>query len=421
MTETPRFGQDLATRLWELAPAPDPAALEETLLVTAGTRQRRAWVFRWWPADPTRPASMAPSLLVVLTLLALALVVGFLAAGARRPAPGPQLFAPFGPAGNGLVVYSSEGDLYTVDPLTDERRLLVGHAESDGSADFSPDGSRLFFVREIDGEPWLMVSAADGTAIRPVMDRPALGVLSGAWGPDSQSIAMVSELNGRPRISIHPVSGTTVTTLDLGLDATWPVFRPPDGRQLAFRGAKDGFVDLYLVEADGGGLTPLGLTSSALVEADSRLLAPAWSPDGRFLAYHTVDMRDDGTRQTTVHLFDTETGQDRVLGPQPPGLHQGWALWSPDGTRIAVQRWEDAGTGRFAILDVADDTRSVEVDLGTPTERGPWIGTWSPDGSTLLEFLDSDMGVLSVDPVSGQYSELAWPADEPVAWQRVAP
>ena len=414
---------DAEHTMWELVPAPDPNLIERTLESTTQTQQRHSWEFpsRWLPIEQTqRWSSPAPRLVLLVLLAVLALVAALVSTGAPFVRPRDPL-SPFGPAANGLITYASAGDIYSVDPVTSEVALLIGGPDRDGSADFSPDGSHLFFAREISGETWLMAATATGGDVHPILDRPAVGVLSGAWSPRGDSIALVSDVNGRPRISIHPIAGTAITTLDLGVDATWPVYRPPAGGEFAFRGVKDGVVDLYLVDPDGGNLRPLGLTSRGLRGQELDLLAPVWSPDGRLLAYHTVDEAEDGTPQTTVHLLDPATGIDRVLDPQPAGINQGWALWSPDGTRLAVQRWEEDGTGRFAIVALDDSARDVEVDLGTPFERGPWIGTWAPDSTRLLEYLDPEVGILSVDPGSGAYTKMPWPAEEPVGWQRTAP
>ncbi|MHC4518038.1 MAG: M56 family metallopeptidase, partial [Planctomycetota bacterium] len=57
---------------------------------------------------------------------------------------------------------------------------------------------------------------------------------------------------------------------------------------------------------------------------------PAWSPDGRYLAYgiHQPD------RSQTIRIQDMETGRERELDPNLP--HFSWLRWSPDGKSFLV-------------------------------------------------------------------------------------
>ena len=83
-----------------------------------------------------------------------------LAAGAL-----PRRADPFGLARNGPVVYgATDGDIYTIDPVTDRSTRIVTSPEIDFAPNFSPDGSRLLFVRaeRRDGPFVLMLAGADG-------------------------------------------------------------------------------------------------------------------------------------------------------------------------------------------------------------------------------------------------------------------
>jgi len=418
-----RSDRDLAELLGDLAGDTYPAYVDVILEQSVAVRQRPAWSFvsRWLPTEraPAALRTVTGRTVLVKMLLLTALVAGLLYAGARRPPAQRLLPPPFGPADNGLVMYTRDGDVRTVDPVSGEDRLVIGGPEVDSDAGFSPDGTRILFLRTIRDEPWLMVADASGADIHPILDRPALGVLSGSWNPDGAAVTLVSDINGRPRISVHPVSGTSITTLDLGLDATWPMFRPPDGRQLLFRGVKDSVVDLYLVRPDGTGLTPLNRQSLALTGAELDLLGPGWSPDGGLITYHTVDPVPGGGNQVALHVFDPDTREDRVISPQPANVNQGWAVWSPDGRWIAVQRWEFGGTGRFAIIPSDGRGAGHEINLGTRLDDGAWIAEWAPDSTRVLEFFDRGTGLLSVDPATGQYTKLPWPVEQPVTWQRL--
>lgn len=134
----------------------------------------------------------------------------------------------------------------------------------------------------------------------------------------------------------------------------------PDGQRIAFVALGD----LWVVSSAGG--KPEQLTHDAALEAD-----PAWSPDGKSLAYTS----DKGGGLPQLWIRDLTTGKDRQItniSDQPLG-----AAWSPDGKTIAFLstdgRWGVAG------LEVVDVASGVVTRL-QPSLAQPGKPTWSPDG-----------------------------------------
>jgi Tol biopolymer transport system component len=130
----------------------------------------------------------------------------------------------------------------------------------------------------------------------------------------------------------------------------------PDGRRIAF-GALN---DLWVMRI---GARPHRLTDDGYLEAD-----PAWSPDGRFLAYSS-----DRAGSIDLYLREMQTGSTRRLTSDPGA--EAAASWSPDGTQIAYQ--DNVGT-----------TFSVDVATGgvrelVPAVWEPGTPTWGPDGATV--------------------------------------
>ncbi len=129
-----RFEQDLPALLAELAPRAKPDYRDDIVRQTARMRQRPAWMFpeRWLPVSVmTTRAFAAPPIrwriVGLVALLLLALAVGLaVVAGSQRHVP-----APFGPAGNGVVAFEKNGDIFTSRP---------GHRCRQGRRDRSADG-----------------------------------------------------------------------------------------------------------------------------------------------------------------------------------------------------------------------------------------------------------------------------------------
>jgi len=136
----------------------------------------------------------------------------------------------------------------------------------------------------------------------------------------------------------------------------------PDGSRLVFErwvqstGAVGRSGDLFVVRADGAGLQRLTATGTSY--------DPAWSPDGRSIAFVSADrlflMGDDGSRMRALTKAPAEA--QGVL----------WPSWSPDGKRIAF-------TTRSGAVFVVDNDGTGKRPL-TGAHSGGYCPAWSPDG-----------------------------------------
>jgi Tol biopolymer transport system component/imidazolonepropionase-like amidohydrolase len=131
----------------------------------------------------------------------------------------------------------------------------------------------------------------------------------------------------------------------------------PDGRQIAFAALGD----LWLMPVAGAHRR---LTSDPALET-----APAWSPDGRSLAYVS-------DRSGTMNLWtrDVQTGAERQLTQLATAAT--FPAWSPDGARIA---FVDAD-GQLQVVEVHSGVvRKIHDHLNEPGRP-----SWSPDGSAVV-------------------------------------
>jgi TolB protein len=140
------------------------------------------------------------------------------------------------------------------------------------------------------------------------------------WSPDAKRIAVskawgsVAFINAEATIEIVSLATNKWTSVTnprrhrVDVDPAWS----PDGRTIAFARKHDGGTPtLYLVHPEGTALRRL-----------TRGRSPSWSPDGRRLAFalggRVYKIRADGR------------GRKRILG----GLHSPLVRWSPDGTKL---------------------------------------------------------------------------------------
>jgi Tol biopolymer transport system component len=125
-------------------------------------------------------------------------------------------------------------------------------------------------------------------------------------------------------------------SLSLGTSVPLNVTTSPDGLRVAFELLGG---SLYVMNADGSGLTDLGEGHR-----------PTWSPDGRWLAVMVTE--DDGHTLTASDLVAVRTdGSARVLLTQTPDRLEMNPSWSPDGQRIA---FDDLADGALYLLPVRD-------------------------------------------------------------------
>jgi dipeptidyl aminopeptidase/acylaminoacyl peptidase len=383
------FDGMLAAWLDETAGRGAPDYLDETLARTVRTRQRPAWssVARWLAVDLTAPLlSPIRSLhlrTIVVILIVAALVIGALAlaVGSRRSLP-----PPFGPARNGLLMTSSSGDLFTVDPATAISAPFIADPANDFGPMFSRDGTRLLFLRIDDAIPSrglrLMRANADGTEIRAIT--PFVDGLDWVdWSPDGTQITYLTRELGRGQINVVSADGTGLRSIDVGQPANQMSWRPPNGDEIIFRGEhmldSDPLPAILAVHPDGSGLRPISI---APARSDQDYQDVTVSPDGSQVAYRGAPP-DEGF---TVHILDIASGSDRIL-PAPSGASQGGPLFSPDGRSVVYLRWNADNTTQLVIAPV--DGRGTGTAIG-PTgpvgPEGPTINnyTFSPDGTAVL-------------------------------------
>jgi TolB protein len=110
---------------------------------------------------------------------------------------------------------------------------------------------------------------------------------------------------------------------------------------------------------------------------------PAWSPDGRFLAYSTEGVVDPYARNTRAQLWTVDVASGKRNKILEGDAVQ--AAWSPDGKRIAY--WANTGGQRDIWIVASAGGKQVPVTQDTATD---WSPEWSPDGAWL--YFSSDRG-----------------------------
>ena len=433
MTTERRLVNDLPEILGDLAMAPYPDYIDDVLAITAQSRQRPAWTFpeRWIPmVDIVRQPAFVPrlpwrSLAMAAVLLALLLAAAAIYIGSQQQ----RVPAPFGPARNGVIAYEAGGDIFTADPATGAATEIVSGPAQDVGPRFSLDGRLVAFERKVDGgKGQLYVARSDGSNLTLVTPAPItiqLATSGRSWekyqfSPDGTSLLIATMTGSDPTLTIAQADGSGARVLDLGLPASEPSFRPPNGAEILFIGAEGMSRGLYVVD-----LETLKVRPVLKLESDFDLAGPTWSPDGAKIAYWSWGGPAEGLNAKT-HVIAADGSGDREL-PSPPGaVWNAHATWSNDGTRLFIASGYSDGMDDVRGVVIPADGRNFGVEVAQDVETeccAAWI--WSPDDSKVLGRSTPLVGAprqpIVIDIAAKQAIPAPWAVTSDPTWQRLAP
>lgn len=241
----------------------------------------------------------------------------------------------------------------------------------------SPDGSSIaFLLPTVEGDQHLWKMGRDGTQAQLLLGGTRL-VDHVAWSADGTNLVVAGSTfeesediwtlrpDGTGLVNLTPDPGLAVIADRL---PCWS----PDGTSIVFQSNRDGFSQLYVVDADGA--NPRRVTP----EEETPQMGPVWSPDGTRIAFvaPTVGIgfvRPDGS---DLRLMD--------LSGRPSAL-----AWTPDGALLFSA--SDGIDREIFVLDTIGGTpvnlsQSPDEDLrAVPlvyVEPAAWLGfaapTWYP-------------------------------------------
>jgi Tol biopolymer transport system component/DNA-binding winged helix-turn-helix (wHTH) protein len=251
--------------------------------------------------------------------------------GDPRPVPGPGENAASASTRANRMVYlhmtGSPFEIWRVSGRKSQRdrapEKLIASSQSDGAADYSPDGRRIAFESSRSGVfPSVWVCDADGSHAFPLLTSLERSSGTPRWSPDGRRIVFDSAESGDWNLYVVEADGGIPRRLTgMASDdyrGTWS----RDGRWIYFASNRSGRPQIWKIPSEGGEAVQVTLSGGVYAEA-------SW--DDRYLYYIPRE------RSSGIWRVPVGGGEETEVVRGPIDYYENWAI-SRSGLYYAIHR-----------------------------------------------------------------------------------
>ncbi len=269
----------------------------------------------------------------------------------------------------------SNSDLHLVSIEGERHWQLTASPSADFEGCWSPDGKAVAFLSTRGGSPQIYTIALDGGEAVKVSDVEN-GVSNLSWSPDGKYFAFTSDVK---------LDSTVAEKYPSYAKAKVRIYEKIHVRHWD-EWNDESYMHLFVMPASGGEARDLmaGERFETPLKPFGGAEQIAWSPDGREIAYTSKKVGDFATSTNSdIYVVDVASGATRNITEGMPGFDRD-PLYSPDGRFIAFHSMSRAGHEADRNRLMLFDRASGKVrELSTTLDQ--WVGTtvWSPDSRAL--------------------------------------
>lgn len=256
-----------------------------------------------------------------------------------------------------------------------EETILTKSSGDDRHPWWSPDGQRLVFESDRDGDWELFVINQDGSNEEQLTSN-SFDDRNPSWHPDGTKILFESNRNGHFGLYLLNLNNRSVQPVlldNFNLEPTTARISP-DGRHIAFSADSDpgnAALNLYKTSIQGGVVTQL-------TNAAYRSFYGAWAPDSEQLVFFS--RRDTEGQQDELYIMHINQPDSLVKRITDYPQHDFCPHWSADGKRLVFSRSiPDARPELFISNIDGTDVKQITSTL----QLGETQAVWSPDGKSV--------------------------------------
>lgn len=278
------------------------------------------------------------------------------------------------------------GDIYVMNADGTDRTQITNTSAGKENIAWSPDGQRIVFAAKetSNARGWVIyVVNADGTDLTRLTDTIRMALPeTRSLGPAATEFPYQIGWSSDSRRIAFPSTGTIYS---MRADEAYPYTRllasgvqptcSPDGHRIAFVRNRD----IYVMNADGSGETRLTYNP----RQDEN---PAWSPDSQRIAFRSY--REDGGY--AIYVMDAD-GTDQTRLTNRGGGWLDWLsdlgtlgtggnspAWSPDGRHIAFVSYFRVGLDNFDTEILVMNADGTGITRLTHDRANAVAPAWSP-------------------------------------------
>ncbi len=263
----------------------------------------------------------------------------------------------------------NQGEVFSQSSLVKETNLTKNSFD-DRYASYSPDGEKIVFESNRDGNWQVYLMNADGseqerlTTSKSNNRRPS-------WHPNGQMILFESDRNAKIDLFTIDIANLQLEQLT-DFEKGEPIFATyaPNGQSIALsiRESEDKS-NIILIDLNGKII-------EYLTNEDLRSYYPRWSKDGKEIVYFS--RKETKNLDDEIYRLNIETGEEIRLTDWPK--HNFCPSWSNDNSRIVYVTSMEEVRPEIYIMD-SNGNNQIRI---TDNENGDTLPCWSPTENKIL-------------------------------------